>query len=65
MDTGGSTDVFGDTGGFEPQIEVIQDIVSSGPVQNFNQVVTQSNTEETPAEEVEVMQERSTSVTEM
>jgi len=65
MDTGGSTDVFGDTGGFEPQIEVIQDIVSSGPVQNFNQVVTQSNTEETPAEEVEVMQDLSTSVTEM
>jgi hypothetical protein len=65
MDTGGSTDVFGDTGSFEPEIEVIQDIVSSGPVQNFNQVVTQSSSEETPSEEVEVMQELSASVTEM
>jgi hypothetical protein len=64
MDTGSSTDVFGDTGFFYSEIEVIQDIVSSGPVQNFNQAVTQS-TEETPSEEVEVMQELSTSVTEM
>ena len=62
MDTGSSTDVFGDTGGFEPEIEVMQDIVSSGPAQNFNQVTTQS-TEET--EEIEIMQELSTSVTEM
>ena len=65
MDTGGSTDVFGDTGGFESEIEVIQEIVSTGPVQNFNQVVTQSSSEETPSEEVEVMQELSASVTEM
>jgi len=64
MDTGGSTDVFGDTGGFEPQIEIIQGIVSTGPVQNFNQIATQS-AEETPSEEVEVMQELSASVTEM
>mgnify|MGYP001372320317 CR=1 FL=1 len=64
MDTGGSTDVFGDTGFFYSEIEVIQDIVSSGLVQSFNQVVTQS-TEETPTEEVEIMQELSTSVTEM
>lgn len=63
MDSGGSTDVFGDTGSFEPEIEVIQDIVSSGPIQNFNQVVTQA--EETSSEEVEVMQELSASVTEM
>ena len=64
MDTGGFTDVFGDTGGFEPEIEVIQGIVSTGPVQNFNQIGTQS-AEETPSEEVEVMQELSASVTEM
>ncbi len=77
MDTGGSTDVFGDSGVFEdsgsfdssgvfePEIEVIQETVSTRAIQNFNQVATQSNTEESPAEEVEVMQELSTSVTEM
>jgi hypothetical protein len=64
MNTGSSTDVFGDTGFFYSEIEVIEDIVSSGPVQNFNQVVTQS-TEETSTEEVEIMQELTTSVTEM
>jgi len=64
MDTGSSTDVFGDTGFFYSEIEVIEDIVSSGPVQSFNQVVTQS-TEETSTEEVEIMQELTTSVTEM
>ena len=64
MDTGGFTDVFGDTGGFEPEMEIIQGIVSTGPVQNFNQIGTQS-AEETTSEEVEVMQELSTSVTEM
>ena len=64
MNTGSSTDVFGDTGFFYSEIEVIEDIVSSGPVQNFNQVVTQSS-EETSTEEVEIMQELTTSVTEM
>ena len=66
MDTGGSTDVFGDSGVFddsgvfEPEIEVVQG-VSTGSAQSFNQAVT--NTEDT--EEVEIMQELSTSVTEM
>jgi hypothetical protein len=64
MNTGSSTDVFGDTGFFYSEIEVIEDIVSTGPVQNFNQVVTQSS-EETSTEEVEIMQELTTSVTEM
>ena len=64
MNTGSSTDVFGDTGFFYSEIEVIEDIVSTGPVQSFNQVVTQS-TEETSTEEVEIMQELTTSVTEM
>ena len=65
MDSGGSTDVFGDTSGFEPEMEIIQGIVSTGPAQNFNPVTIANSTDETAAEEVEVMQELSTSVTEM
>ena len=65
MDSGGLTDVFGDTGGCEPELEIIQGIVSTGPAQNFNPVTIANSTDETAAEEVEVMQELSVSVTEM
>ena len=67
----GDSGVFEDSGSFdgsgvlEPEVEVIQETVSTRAIQNFNQVATQSNTEESPSEEVEVMQELSTSVTEM
>lgn len=63
FDTGGSTDVFGDTGFFEPEIEIVQDVISTGGVQTFDQA--SSSAEEAPAEELEIMQDLSASVTEM
>ena len=45
------------------KLRLYRTLFQAGPIQNFNQVVTQA--EETSSEEVEVMQELSASVTEM